>query len=107
MLSYKRQWQEYRKRNLIFLIVSLSYIPGVALIGVPLSRLLKSENIIGVVAIMWMIAFAVIGMYRNLWKCPRCRKPFFLKGWYHNTFAGRCVNCGLPKWGEADAPKSL
>jgi hypothetical protein len=22
--------------------------------------------------------------------------------WYHNSFARRCIHCGLPKWADED-----
>lgn len=34
-------------------------------------------------------------------KCPSCKEKFFYNGWFGNTFASKCVNCGyLPKDGE-------
>src|SRR5262245_21123497 len=56
-------WREYRKRSRIFWAVFFSYIPGVLVIGVPLSRVLHSESVVGIVAIVWMAAFAVTGIY--------------------------------------------
>jgi len=80
----------------------LTYVPGVALIGIPLSRLLDSDGIVFVVAIIWMAALATTAVHKSYWRCPRCHKPFFQKWWYHNPFADRCVHCGLPKWAESD-----
>ena len=78
-------------------------MPGVALIGVPLSRFLHFDYVIGFVAIIWMVAFVVTANYRSYWKCPRCRKPFFHKWWYHNFLAEKCVLCKLPKYAGFDS----
>jgi hypothetical protein len=101
-VSYHQQWQDYRKRSYRFWAVFLTFIPGVALIGIPLSRLLGSDGVVFVVAMIWMAAFAITAVYKSYWSCPRCNKPFFQKWWYHNPLAGRCVHCGLPKWAESD-----
>ena len=100
--SYRAQWLEYRRRNILFWTVWLTYIPGVLLIGVPLSRMFHSNNVVFVVAVIWMVAFVITGNYRSFWKCPRCHKPFFHKWWYHNTFARKCVHCKLPKYAGFD-----
>ena len=85
--SYSSQWLECRRRDVLFWTVFLTYMPGVVVIGVPLSRLFHSDYVIGIVAIAWMVAFAVTHLYRTFWKCPRCHKPFFHKFWYQNIFA--------------------
>jgi predicted RNA-binding Zn-ribbon protein involved in translation (DUF1610 family) len=58
-----------------------------------------------VVAIGWMVFFVVAGNLVVRFPCPRCGKWFFAKWWYRNSFARRCVHCGLPKW--ADPPMDL
>jgi len=102
--SYTEQWLEYRKRNKLFWLVFLTYAPGVAWIGVPLSRLLRYEYVISFVAVIWMVAVMITASYRSFWKCPRCHKSFFHKWWYYNFFAGKCVNCKLPKYAGFDPP---
>lgn len=102
--AYTAQWLEYRKRNTLFWLVFLGFMPGVLLIGIPLSRLLNVDNVAGLVAIIWMVAFVITGNYRAFWRCPRCRKPFFHKWWYHNFFARKCVHCKLPKYAGFEPP---
>jgi predicted nucleic acid-binding Zn-ribbon protein len=31
-------------------------------------------------------------------RCPRCGEKFGSSGFYHNVFARKCLNCGLPKY---------
>ena len=97
---YRRQWQEYKRRNRIFWCVFLTYVPGVLLIGYPLSRLFGSDTVIWVVAISWMVAFLIAQTYLSNWKCPRCGKRFLQRRWSTNTHARKCLHCGLPKWAQ-------
>ncbi len=61
-------------------------------------------------ALVWMVAFAVIGYQRGNFRCPRCGELFFQKfddrswrmSWQHNPLARRCLHCGLPKWAQSD-----
>src|SRR5579859_2425675 len=45
------------------------------------------------------------------WSCPRCGKPFHMRvgrlARWQNVFARRCVNCGLPKWVDAEPDPKL
>ncbi len=95
---YASEWEEYRKRRNAFLLILLTYIPGVFVIGTPLARILGSEAPMYVIAILWMIAFALAGWRLTYWKCPRCEKWFFATWWFCNQLARKCVHCGLPKW---------
>src|SRR6516225_5111410 len=100
-MSYSAEWNDYRKRQRLVWAIALTYIPGVLVLGVPVSKLFNSEAPMIVVAFAWMIAFAGTGVYYSSWKCPRCGKPFF-KSWYYNSFARRCLHCKLPKWSHTN-----
>jgi hypothetical protein len=101
-MGYDGSWKGYRKRRRLFWIVFLTYLPGASFIGILLERIFNSEYPIYVVAILWMIAFAVTGLRLTYWKCPRCDNHFFAKRWYVNQFARKCLHCGLPKWTPID-----
>lgn len=55
-----------------------------------------------VVVLVWLIVVAVCVTYAEMSPCPRCNKPFFRSGAFHNSFAKSCLHCGLPKWAEAE-----
>lgn len=97
-MSYESKWADYRKRRNLFGLIFITYVPCVLVIGTPLSQMLKSETPYYIVAIAWMIAFAVSGWRLSYWKCPRCGNWFFAKWLYHNQFARKCMHCGLSKW---------
>ena len=105
-------WRDYRKRTIVFWVVFLSYVPGVAAIffaiGPSLAALtgIKPDNIGMMIALCWMIAFAIAGFRLSLFRCPRCGEPFFSTWWYGNLFARQCVHCGLPKWAGTNETNS-
>ena len=80
----------------------LGYVPAVGLIAVLTTWVLvfKSSTPAFVAACCWMAFYLVAGIRFQTFKCPRCGKWFFAKWWYHNVFAGRCVQCGLRKYAD-------
>jgi hypothetical protein len=106
--DYASAWRDYRKRTIIFWIAFLGYVPGVAAIffaiGPSLAALtgIEPNNIGMMIALCWMIAFAILAIRRSLFRCPRCGGAFFSTLWYTNSFARKCVHCGLAKWAVSD-----
>lgn len=93
-------WDEYRKRRNLAWFVFLGYVPIVSGVGMLSMWLFSTFTPAFVVAIGWMVFFVIAGNLAVRFPCPRCGKWFFAKWWYHNSFARRCVHCGLPKWAE-------
>ena len=93
-------WQEYRKRRNLALLAFLGYTPVVFVFAVVTIRLFHSETPAYVAAFSWMALYAVAGIRFQMFRCPSCGRRFFVKWWYHNIFAGRCVHCGLPKYAD-------
>jgi hypothetical protein len=110
--NYTAAWYDLRWRRIMFWAVFISYIPGVAFInfamGPSLSALtgVKPDNVVLTIALCWMIAFAIAGLRLSLFRCPRCGRSFFSTSLYTNSFARKCVHCGLPNWAGADEPNS-
>jgi hypothetical protein len=100
---YSAGWAEYRRRRKLYRLVWLTYIPGVLIIGLPLSWSFHSNAAFFAVVALWAVAFMAAANYLGFWKCPRCGKPFSRGRWYYNPFARECVHCGLPEWAASDA----
>ena len=100
-------WQEYRRRRLWFFVIWLTYVPGVFVLGYPLTWLFGSDIPIYVVAGAWMLAFIVSANYMESFCCPRCHDAFFRKFWFHNPLARRCVHCGFQKWSDDDSQHEI
>lgn len=95
---YAEQWRDYRKRRRIFLVVCITYLPGVFILAYPLIRLVGSDHPVYIIAGTWMLGFLIAGLRFSHWRCPRCGNWFFAKWWFVNQFARKCVHCQLPKW---------
>jgi hypothetical protein len=85
-----------RARRRLVWILFWTYLPGTAIVGGVLGRLLNSDRPFIVIAVVWIIAFMVSGSRVAGCRCPRCGLAFHQRGLWHNTFARRCLNCGLP-----------
>ena len=102
MTTQTDAWQEYRKRRNVVLFAFVGYVPVVFVVALLSMRLFSTFTPAFILAFAWMVFFAIAGNVFVRFPCPRCGKPFFAKWWYYNTFARRCVHCGLPKYGDPD-----
>ena len=109
-MTYQQQWRDYKVRRIMFWFAFLTYIPGIIVISVLLTLLLRPDQaiglvVIGVVAFVWTVAVAVTGVYQTRWKCPRCHQPFQKWRYYNPTaIAWQCEHCGLPIGAAPDEP---
>jgi hypothetical protein len=108
---YAAAWSRYRRWSRAYWIVFASFLPAVALLSRASGWLQRGQpGPVFAVAIVWMIAWALIGRVTSTFHCPRCGELFFhvfdarpwRQSWRHNPFARRCLHCGLPKWATRD-----
>src|SRR5689334_811763 len=100
MATNTTSWDEYRKKRNLAWFALLGYVPICFTVGVLSSHLFSTFIPAFVAAIGWMVFIIITGNLAVRFPCPRCGKWFFAKWWYHNTFARRCVYCGLPKYAD-------
>lgn len=93
VISRKEAHREYRKRNLVFFVLFLGWIPFVSLVAIPLGRQLNSDWLAETMSVSWFCGVIAAAIWRLNWRCPRCDKKFYTKWWYKNAVAMRCVNC--------------
>jgi hypothetical protein len=91
-------WREYRKRRNLAIFAFSGYVPIVFVIATITTRVFHTTTPAFIAAFSWMIFYAVASVRTASFKCPRCDQWFFAKWWYRNSFARRCVHCGLPKY---------
>jgi hypothetical protein len=103
--AYSAAWRHYRRWSRAFWIVFVFFLPVFALLG-SLRSIRDNGAVIFGGALLWMLAFALIGYQKSSFLCPRCGELFFRKfdnrrwrmDWQHNPFARRCMHCNLRKW---------
>ncbi len=84
---FAKAWSRYLARSVLYLAMSMGYLPWVIATGVRLGY-----------AIAWFVATAAAFVWWGLWPCPRCGRPFSLLRGIVHPLARRCSHCGLPKW---------
>jgi endogenous inhibitor of DNA gyrase (YacG/DUF329 family) len=113
-MSYHQQWEDYGKRSRLYWFAVIIFVLALA-IGLPLA-VTKLPATLFYVYLFALgaagFAIQVVGYYRSYWKCPRCQKPFFRSSRWRGTlmypiFTRQCMNCGLPKWAEADGDNEI
>src|SRR6266849_1976540 len=102
--SYSRKWDEYHRRQKLFLIAWGSFFPGVLIVSWLLRSLINLSS--------WhsgLIAFVVFGggciasqFHLELWRCPRCGESFCRSAFVHWPFAVGCMHCGLRRYTTDD-----
>ena len=102
---YAEQWKEYRKRRFMFWCVLLGGVPFVGLCGYILDQILPvrvSNPAMLALGSALLLTYGVAGVRLTSWRCPRCRKEYFVRGILVNQLASRCLHCGLEKWDEGE-----
>ena len=102
--SYSRKWDEYHRRQKLFVAAWGTFIPGVLIVSWLLRSLTNLSS--------WhssLIAFVVFGgcciaaqSYLEHWRCPRCHECFCQSAIVHWPFAVRCMHCGLRRYTADD-----
>jgi hypothetical protein len=96
-------WGDYRSRRCWFFVASLGGFAIVASLAVLFDKLSLGDVAFWIIGPAWMISFVIVAARLQLFKCPRCHRPFFNTSWYGNPLARRCVHCGLAKWSTEDS----
>jgi Zn ribbon nucleic-acid-binding protein len=94
-------WREYDKRLNLAVFSVLGYVPVVFVFMVVTMRLFHTTTPGFVAAFSWMAFSAVAGLRYSTFRCPKCRRLFFIRLWPPTRpimFIRRCVHCGLPKY---------
>jgi hypothetical protein len=112
MNSKPDPWDDYRSRRRWFIWTFVTFLPGVGIIGKSLEWLFNTGAAIGVVAVVWALAYGISAWRFSTLRCPRCKREFyssFLVNWNfgdESPFAKRCSRCGLEKWKDPESPQT-
>src|ERR1022692_67015 len=100
-------WSDYRRRRRWFFSVCLGGFTVVVLLASILSKLSLGDLAFWLLGPAWIVAFGVVALRLELFRCPRCRRCFFCTLSHNNPFRRSCIHCGLPKWSESDLHEHL
>jgi hypothetical protein len=101
---YAAAWRESRRRLWRFLLGGIGgffLIPVVmallaTLLGTPLPDSVRERLFVGL-GLIWFVGCPVLAFRYMRFPCPRCGRTFYMRPFYGNAFARRCLHCGLPK----------
>ena len=102
--AYERSWRDLRRRELLFWLVVLSYLPGVLLtiLAVSLFRYDVPDQFAFWVGGGWIASYLALAFYRRGFRCPRCHDFFLRRGRNQTSSSHTCAHCELPCWAPED-----
>ena len=95
--GYVRSWADLRRREVMFWLVVLSYVPGLWLVIIIINMVRSDlpEHMLTYLSVLWLAAYVLVVRYRKNFRCPRCHHLFFRRG--IDTDEQHCMSCGLPR----------
>jgi hypothetical protein len=95
--DYLHSWRDLRCREGVFWFFVVSYVPGVLLIIAAINKFGRDipEHIGLYFSAAWLAGFGGASLYRQNFRCPRCRQFFFRRFKLLEPYARNCVNCNL------------
>ena len=94
---FSNAWRDYKRRRRWLMLCLGSFVLA----------LLLDWKVAADFGVLWGIAYLFFAYRHLFFRCPRCRKFFFLKFPANNPFAQRCLHCGLPKWSSDASEKEI
>jgi hypothetical protein len=98
MSDYQSAWQKCTSLTNQFVFALVVQIVIVAASIYYSAAIRRNFATTGVLELCWIAVFFVTAIRLQSFRCPRCGEKFFVSSKYHNVFARRCLNCGLPKY---------
>jgi hypothetical protein len=95
-------WRAYRRRAWLFWAAFLGGIPY-TIVGGWFTEIHGIRWVWWLLMAWWGVSFFVTALRKGMFLCPRCGQEFFSRDGFGNTFARKCLHCGLPKWAEPAA----
>ena len=95
---FTSDWAAYRRRRIQFFAAYLALVPMLAVLAVATGQLVSNDTVTALILAPGSIAFLLTALRMNAFYCPRCSKPFFLRGFGGNPITSNCLHCNFPKW---------
>jgi hypothetical protein len=98
MSDYHSAWEKCRSLTNQFVLAFIVQMLIVAASIYYSAAIRRNFTPTVVLELCWIVIFFVTAIRLQSFRCPRCGEKFFVSRRYHNVFARRCLNCGLPKF---------
>ena len=95
-MTDRKAWLPYHLGKRVLWSGVLLFLPATALISIGLASLGAPRAVAAIVAIVWLGLWAANAFWLARFRCPACRKLFFIYGplGIGNVWARRCCHCG-------------
>jgi hypothetical protein len=103
--EYAAAWRDLRRCERTFFVVFITFAPGVLTLSWAFGILLgpHDDGPALVIAILWAAVGGIVAIRHGLFRCPRCRQPFFVtRLGFSNPLSRRCLHCKLPIYASND-----
>jgi hypothetical protein len=87
-------WRRLRIHHILIIVGLLGWMPYAMLCAYLLKKAVGTDDAIGWLLGLWMVACVANGGAIGWFRCPRCGKRFAQGRFYGNAFARRCLWCG-------------
>lgn len=91
-------WSELRRHQRHRMVFNLSFVPVGVVLGIIAFMLFGNAAYAFPLVAAMLVVDVWIRVRLSKLKCPRCGQPFFRSAVYYNTWARRCLNCGVRRW---------
>ena len=97
--EYGRRWRDLRRREFLFWLFVLSYVPGILLliVGANIFDYDVPQHMGAYFFVAWLAGFVGASLYRQNFRCPRCHHLFFRRFSVIEPYADNCLNCNLAR----------
>jgi hypothetical protein len=97
--EYRQNWRDLCRREYLFWLVVLSYVPGLSLliIGANVFDDELPQHAGAYFSVAWLTGFVATGLYRQNFRCPRCHHLFFRRFGFIDPDGHNCLNCNLAR----------
>jgi hypothetical protein len=89
----QRQWRDFRRRKRAFWALFLAYLPVAVGTELVVGKLQLNEQWVVAVTVLWLVAWALSGIWLSRVRCPSCSERFFLKRGVGNVWSNTCRHC--------------
>jgi hypothetical protein len=96
--TYARRWQDLRRREILFRLITVFYVPVVLAALLALNALHNDvpEHFGAWAGVGGIAGFLSAALYRQRFRCPRCGEFFFRQLIHYREEAQSCTHCHLP-----------
>jgi hypothetical protein len=105
-VNYAKSWAVLRRKHRWFFFSAIAFPFCALLTNYVLTLFLGKDDAMMLTVVPAFITWFFLGFWALDFRCPRCRKTFYMKWMAGDPFTRHCLHCGLPIWAEEEEPET-